>query len=347
MRALVVCPGRGSYGRGTLGILQDRSPEAAAVIDACDGWRQDHGRTLLRHLDAEPAFRGSLHVAGQHASLLTFAASLADLAELDRERLEVVGVVGNSLGWYTALAAAGALPLEDAVELVDTMGHYQADGALGVQVMTALVGGDGQPDPELRQAVDDAIAAARLVGAGAWGAIDLGSHAVIGADSEGARVLEERLPKLTRGERTFPVRLPLHSAFHTPLLEPTSARAREDLAHLGFRAPDVPLIDGRGMVFRPRWADPEALRDYTLGHQVTRPFDFHRALVTALHHTGPDVIVLLGPGNSLGGPSSRILLWEGWGGCRTREQLDARQATDPLLLSFGVSLQRQRLVRPT
>jgi len=345
MRTLVVCPGRGSYGRATLGILQDRSEPAAAIIDACEAWRADHGRPLLRHLDNEPAFRGALHVAGQHASLLTFAASLADLAELDRERFEVVGVVGNSLGWYTALAAAGALPLDHAIELVDTMGQYQASGALGVQIMTSLVDEHDRPDPALREAVDDALAAARLSGAGAWWSIDLGSHAVLGADAPGARILEERLPRLTRGERSFPLRLPLHSAFHTPLLEPTAERARQDLAHLDFRAPDVPLVDGRGTVFRPRWADRRELRDYTLGHQVTRPFDFHQALVTALHHTGAQAIVLLGPGNSLGGPVSRMLVWDGWSGCRTRTQLDDRQASAaPLLLSFGVRLQRKRLV---
>lgn len=345
MRALIVCPGRGSYGRNTLGILQDRSPAAAAVVDACDAWRTRHNRTLLRHLDAEPAFRGALHVAGQHASLLTFAASMADLADLDRERFEVVGVVGNSLGWYTALAAAGALSLEHAIELVDSMGAYQADGAIGAQIMTTLVDEQGQRDPDLRRAVDAALAAARESGAGAWWSIDLGSHAVLGADAEGVRVLEQRLPKLERGSRTFPVRLPLHSAFHTPLLQATSDRARRELAHLSFRAPSVPLIDGRGRVFRPGWASSEALRDYTLGHQVTRRFDFHTALITALQHTGADVVVMLGPGNSLGGPVSRALVWEGWAGCATRPAFDARQAAQPLLLSFGITPQRSALIR--
>lgn len=346
-RALIVCPGRGSYGRGTLGILQDRSPGATAVIDACDAWREAHGRPLLRHLDAEPTFRGAFHVAGEHASLLTFAASLADLAELDRERFQVVGVVGNSLGWYTALVAAGALDVQDGIALVDTMGAYQAEGVIGGQVMTALVDETGLPDPALRAAVEDALRQVRADGGAAWWSIDLGSHAVLGADAAGMKGLEQHLPTLSRGERSFPVRLPLHSAFHTPLLEATRARAARDLASLGFRAPVVPLIDGRGVVFRPGWADPALLRDYTLGHQIVAPFHFATALRTALQHTAPDVVVLLGPGNSLGGPVSRLLTWEGWGGVRSRADLDARQASDPLLLSFGVRLQRERLVGPT
>ncbi|MFK7931583.1 MAG: ACP S-malonyltransferase [Myxococcota bacterium] len=344
-RALIVAPGRGSYGRGTLGILKDRSPEATAIIDECDEARGRAGRTLLRHLDAEPSFRGALHVAGHNASLLTFAASLCDWVELDREAYEVVGVCGNSMGWYTALAATGALPLADAIELVDTMGAYQEEGVIGGQIMTALTVEGVTPDPELRAAVDAAIQTARTAGAGAWWSIDLGSHAVLGADADGLKILEAELPKIDAGARTFPIRLPLHSAFHTPLLGPTSERAQVDLQHLAFQAPNVPLTDGRGLVFRPRWADPQALQAYTLGAQVTEPYDFYTGLESALSHCGADVIVLLGPGNALGGPVSRALQRMGWAGLRDRASFDARQAEDPVLLSFGIAPQRARLVR--
>jgi hypothetical protein len=83
------------------------------------------------------------------------------------------------------------------------------------------------------------------------------------------------------------------------------------------------------------------LASYTLGHQVTEPYDFTKSLRTALRHLGPEVVVLLGPGNSLGGPSARILVWEGWRGWRDRDAFDEAQTEDPFLLSFGVSLQRR------
>jgi [acyl-carrier-protein] S-malonyltransferase len=344
-RALLVCPGRGSYGRASLGSLRDRSPAARAVVEACDAYREGLGRPAVSALDAEETFRGTRHVAGEHASLLTFACSLADRAELDPERFEVVGVCGNSMGWYTALVASGSLPLQDGIRLVETMAAYQAGHVVGGQIMTPLAHPDGTPDPARREAVEAALAGARAAGARAFWSIDLGSYAVLGADDAGLAHLAKALPGETRGERTFPVRLPLHSAFHTPLLAETSARARTELSDLPFEAPQVPLVDGRGMVFRPTWADPVALRDYTLGHQVTRPYHFHRGLLTALHHTGAEVVVLLGPGNSLGGPVVQALLREGWHGIRDRDALDACQrGPDPLVLSFGVALQRRRLV---
>lgn len=343
MRTLIVCPGRGSYDRAGLGQLQDRSEAARAVIARCDAWRASVGEPTISELDAAEAYRTTLHVAGEHASLLTFACSLADLADLDLERHEIVGVTGNSMGFYTALAAAGALSLDDAIRLVDTMGRYQRGNVLGGQLLYPVCDEQWRADPQRLAAVEGALEAARAAGYGAWWSIRLGGHAVLGADREGLRALMANLPPIETPTRTFPLQLPLHSAFHTPLMAGTSERARAELHDLAFRAPDVPLIDGRGHVFRPRWTDPVALADYTLGHQVVEAYDLTVAVRAALHHCAPDRVVVLGPGNSLGGPLARILVGDGWGGVRDRGGFDARQAADPLLLSFGLPPQRRLL----
>lgn len=345
MRALIVCPGRGSYERTSLGSLKNRSDAANLVLDACDAHRTRAGRPPVRELDAADAYKSSLHVAGEHASLLTFACGMADLAELS-ERFRVVGVLGNSMGFYTALAASGALPLADAVALVDTMGVYQEGNVLGGQVLHPISDEEWRADPARRAGVDEVLASIVAEGHVAEWSIDLGGYAVLGGDAAGVKALLERLPKETRGGRTFPVQLPLHSAFHTSLMQATSARAFDELGGLGWRAPDVPLIDGRGYVFRPRWADPGALRDYTLGHQVVRPFDFTKAVHTALHHCAPDVVVALGPGNALGGPLARTLVAAHWRNVRTRDAFEQAQKSSPILLSFGVPEQRDLLVGP-
>jgi len=344
-RALVVCPGRGSYGRDSLGSLAGRSADVDALLDACDAYREAHGRPTVRSLDAEASYRTTRHVAGEHASLLTFACAMADFAELNREGFEVVGVTGNSMGWYTALAASGALSLPDAIRLVDTMGAYQQGQVIGGQVLlpcSSDVSFGVLDDPAKVAAIDDVLARCRAAGHAADWSIRLGGYGVLGADKEGVRFLLENLPKETRGARTFPVQLPMHSAFHTALLQATSERARIDLGDLAYRAPEVPLIDGRGTVFRPLHADPAELAEYTLGHQVVAPYDFTRAVLTALRHTGADVVVALGPGNSLGGPLARILVAAGWTGMRTMDDLPTQES--PVLLSFGVRKQRAQLV---
>lgn len=341
-RVVIVCPGRGSYDRASLGQLQERSEAAAAVIRVCDNHRASLGRPTLTALDAAERYSARQHVAGEHASLLTFGCGLADLAEL-REDFEVVGVTGNSMGWYTALAASGALSLQDAVTLVETMGSYQEGHVIGGQLLYPVSAPDWSPCPKRLRAVEDAIETVRGQGHAAHWSIRLGGFAVLGADADGLRALMQTLPEETRGSRTFPLQLPLHSAFHTPLLAETSARAFQDLSHLGFQRPRVPLIDGRGHVHSPWSADLDALRDYTLGHQVTETYDFDAAILTALHYTGADALVLLGPGNSLGGPAARLLVQDGWGGCANRSQFEALQAERPSLLSFGVPTQRELL----
>lgn len=343
-RALVVCPGRGSYERRSLGSLADRGDAANVWLDASDAWRRQHDRPTIRELDAADTYRATRHVAGEHASLLTFACSIADLTDINPDRFDIVGVCGNSMGWYTALAASGALPPEDAIELIDTMGAYQHRNVVGGQILYPYWGADWQVDPTYARSINHAMAAIRADGHVADWSIDLGGFAVLGADAAGVKRLLSDLPPIERGDRTFPIQLPMHSAFHTELMQPASDRARHDMPHLRFRAPDVPLIDGRGVTFKPHWASPGELAAYTLGHQVVRPYDFTTSLRTALRATAPDVVITLGPGNALGGPSARILCREGWRGIRSRADFDAHQNERPLLLSFGVSKQRELLV---
>ena len=332
-RVLIVCPGRGSYGRNSLGYLKDRpQPQLDAL-------RSARGRPTITELDSAEQFRSRLHLAGEHASLLTYACSTADSGDLDPERYEVVGVTGNSLGFYTALAVAGALPHDQAAELIETMGELQIDNIIGGQLLYPIWDEDWKPSAEYEAAIERAIAKVEATGARAEWSIRLGGTAVLGADETGLRILEAELPKVQRGERSFPLRLPLHSAFHTSLMAETSAKAKAALAHLEFQAPadvNIPLIDGRGYVHRPGWADPVALREYTLGAQITETYDFSAALHSALNHCAPDMVVCLGPGNALGGPVAQLLVAAGWRGIDSKEKLARAQEADPVLAAFGV-----------
>ena len=335
LRALLVCPGRGSYGRAQLGSL----PVGHPIVAALDRVRAGLGRPMLSALDRAPEYTPRLHVAGEHASLLTFACTAVDLAAIDRSRFDIVGVTGNSMGWYTALYAAGALDLDGAARLIETLGHYQADRVVGGQLMYPLVDDDWRPSADYTAAV-----AAALDHPGVHVSIRLGGTAVLGGDADGLGHARKVLPAIERGGQRYPAQLPLHSAFHTPLMSATGARARADLADLPIRAPSVTLIGGDGAVHRP-WADPAALWRYTLGAQIVEPFDFTRAIATALGELGPDVVLLPGPGDSLGGPIGQILVAQRWRGLGDRAGFLAMQSGDqPILLAMHRPDQRARVV---
>ena len=342
LRAIVLCPGRGTYQRDSLGSLQGLSSPALQVFDQA---RAAAGRPTPSELDASPRFSPRQHVAGEHASTLPAACSLAALDQLDPDKIQGVAACGNSMGWYTALGFAGALPMEDCARLIDTMGWWQAaeeHGVVGGQVVYPMVDEQWRLDPARSAAVLAALAAVPEL----YPSIHLGGQAVLGGTEAALAAAKEHLPTFEQGGLEFPLRLPLHSAFHTPLMAATAARAARELADLGWRAPSIPLIDGAGRTWRPRWADPAALRDYTLGPQVTQVFDFSAMLRTALGEYGADVVILPGPGSNLGGAVAQVMIASGWQGLRGKDDfVDRQRSARPLLLSLRWPDQRKLAVR--
>jgi len=348
-RVAVVCPGRGTYGRPELGILTDPRRGASAVRDEfvkrADRWRAAIGRKSVSELDAADRF-GSEHLKGENAAALIFTSGAVDFASL-ADDLDVVCVCGNSMGWYTALHVSGAFSFDDGLRLSDTMGGFQAsEGVIGGQVIVPVVDEDWRPDPVLAESVDGAVEQVNRDGHQAWTSIRLGGYRVLAGDLDGVRLLLQSLPRQQVGEREYPFQLLGHSAFHTPLMAGTSRRAHESLSDLPWRAPSVNLIDGRGHVFRPYTARGEELRDYTFSHQVTRQYDFTTSLRVALREFAPDALVLLGPGETLGGAIGQILVEEGWSGIRSKADFIARQkGEDPILYAMGRPDQRVAIAR--
>ncbi|RME71806.1 MAG: hypothetical protein D6776_09685, partial [Planctomycetota bacterium] len=136
IRAAIVCPGRGSYGRTELGSLSAAraagpSPRLDAMLAALDERRAARGLEPLLALDTAPRFSARTHLRADNASALILAGAAADLDLVEEavrtRRIEPVVVCGNSLGWYTALWVAGALDTARAARLVDTMAALQVE----------------------------------------------------------------------------------------------------------------------------------------------------------------------------------------------------------------------------
>jgi acyl transferase domain-containing protein len=336
-RALVLCPGRGSYGRTELGTLQGRP---SAFLDAFDAHRAALGRPTVRELDAAERYSAKLHIAGEHASILTAGYTLSDVEAIDPGKLAVVGICGNSMGWYTALVAAGALDAADGATLVETMGAFQTGNVIGGQILYPVVDDDWRPDPRLQAVVDDAVADIEDLH---W-SIRLGGQAVLGGSDAALKAAGARLPALERGSARFPLKLPLHSAFHTPLLSGTREKAGPALDGLRWSTPRVPLVDGQGTVWPAGWADPAGIRAWTLGDQIDRCFDFSAMIEAALGELGPEVVVLPGPGSNLGGAVAQVMIRLGWQGIRSKADFLARQKADPIVLAMGRDDQRPMVV---
>ena len=165
--------------------------------------------------------------------------------------------------------------------------------------------------------------------------IHLGGYAVLAGTRAGLAILSEQLEPVQQGRVTYPFRLAQHGPYHTPLVEETSRAARTLLKDLRFRQPEVELIDGLGRRHTPWGASPEALREYTLGAQVTDTYDFTRSLEVALLEHAPDQLIATGPGNTLGGVCAQILIKNRLRGVDSREAFQRVQdGPVPVLVSL-------------
>jgi hypothetical protein len=101
------------------------------------------------------------------------------------------------------------------------------------------------------------------------------------------------------------------------------------------------MIDGRGHVWRPFAAGRAALHDYTFVAQILETYDFTCAIQVAVREYAPDRIVLLGPGDTLGGAIAQALIAIGWRGLRSKADFQEAQASSaPFLLAMGREDQR-------
>ncbi len=336
--ALVVAPGRGSYGPAELGYLARHHGARGADVARFDAVRAAAGQTALTALDGAAGFDPALHLAGDHAAPLIYAAGWCDFLAIDRARWDIVAVTGNSMGWYSALACGGAVSGDDGFAIANAMGVNSGRHGPGGQLLVPLVDADWHPVPGLRDAILHMVAAiAARPGHAAALSIDLGGVLVLAGDAAGLAALAAELPA---APGRVPVVLPGHGPFHTPLMQASADAARAALAPALFGAPALPLIDGRGHVWRPLASDRAMLWDYTLGHQILAPYDFAAALRVAVREYAPDRIILLGPGDSMGAPVAQILIGMGWHGLGSKADFSAAQAADPLVLAMGRPAQR-------
>jgi malonyl CoA-acyl carrier protein transacylase len=336
--ALIVCPGRGTYGKAELGYLKRFHADKGDLIGSFDRLRAERGRPTISELDGAERFSPALHTRGDIASPLIFTASYADYLAIDRARYDVAAAIGNSMGWYTALAVAGTVGAEQGFRIIDAMGENSRAGEPGGQVLLTLVDEDWREIPGLReQVLALALAIGVRAGCKLHVSIDLGGMLVFAGNETGLAALLAEAPPTPGRE---PLRLVNHGPFHTPLMQGSSDRAMEQIPADWFGSPAVPMVDGRGHIWRPFASDAGAVHHYTFATQILETYDFTRAVQVAVKEYAPDRIILLGPGDTLGGAIAQALIAIQWRGLRSKAEFQEMQATEPFLISMGREVQR-------
>jgi [acyl-carrier-protein] S-malonyltransferase len=203
-------------------------------------------------------------------------------------------VAGHSLGEYSALVAAGALTLADALPLVRFRAQAMQEAVpVGTGAMAAILGLDAEA---VRAGCAEAAAASGQV----CEAVNFNDpkQTVIAGSKSGVETGCELL-KAKGAKRALP--LPVSAPFHSSLMKPAAERLREKLASVWIAAPRIPVVNNID-VAAP--TDAAAIRD-ALYRQAFGPVRWVE-VVQALRARGLTHLIECGPGKVLAGMVKRI-----------------------------------------
>jgi [acyl-carrier-protein] S-malonyltransferase len=283
-------PGQGSQKVGMGRALSDAFPVAQAVFAEAD---QALGYRLSRLCFEGPEEELTLTTNAQPAILTTSIAALRVLRQETDLRPSVVA--GHSLGEYSALVAADALQLADAVRVVHLRGKLMQEAvAPGVGAMAAIL---GLSRAEVEAACADAglsdggeiVSAANLNGGGQ----------VVIAGHKGAVERACAAAKQRGAKRAVP--LNVSAPFHCALMQPAADRLAAALAEIAVRAPSVPVVTN---VEAAPNQDAERVRGL-LVRQMTAPVRWEES-IERIAAMGVADAIEVGAGSVLAGLVKRI-----------------------------------------
>ena len=281
MRIAFVFPGQGSQSVGMLaGFAGNAAVEnVLARADAALGFS-------LTGLIAEgPAEALSLTVNTQPAMLASSVAFYKAWRAAGGRTPDVMA--GHSLGEYSALCAAGAFTLEDAVKLVRFRAEAMQNAVpVGVGGMAAII---GLRDEDVLAACEEAR------GEGAVEAVNFNAPGQVVIAGEKAALRKAIECAKARGCRRA-IELPVSAPFHSSLLAPAGEKLAARLAEIDVKSPSVPVIANVDVEVH---AEPDAIRT-ALARQASSAVQWVRT-IERMKAEGVTDVVECGPGKVLTG----------------------------------------------
>lgn len=170
----------------------------------------------------------------KHTQPAILTTSIAVFRVLEQRGLAFDFVAGHSLGEWTALVAAGALSLRDAVRLTHLRGTYMQEAVpVGQGAMAAIMGLDlakVKAVCEKASAPGEPVEPANLNGGGQ---IVISGHTA---------AVDRAIPEAKATGAKIAKKLAVSAPFHCSLMQPAADRLAAALAEVMVTAPKVPVV---------------------------------------------------------------------------------------------------------
>ncbi len=283
-----VFPGQGSQAVGMLNAWGDHAAVRETLAEASDALGEDIGKLIAE------GPKEALDLTTNTQPVMLTAGVACWRAWLAETGLKPAAVAGHSLGEYTALVAAGALTLKDALPLVRFRAQAMQEAVpVGTGGMAAILGLDAEAvKAGCAQAASDVGEAVEAVN------FNDPKQIVIAGTKAGVEKACEAL-KAAGAKRALP--LPVSAPFHSSLMKPAAERLKEKLAATPFALPQIPVVNNIDVAVVN---DADALRD-ALYRQAFGPVRWVET-IQALKARGLTHVIECGPGKVLAGMVKRI-----------------------------------------
>jgi [acyl-carrier-protein] S-malonyltransferase len=283
-----VFPGQGSQAVGMLDVWGDHPAVRDTLAEANDAL----GENIADLIAQGP--KESLDLTTNTQPVMLTAGVACWRAWLAEGGATPAVVAGHSLGEYTALVAAGALSLKDALPLVRFRAQAMQEAVpVGSGGMAAILGMDAEAVKagcaEAAAAVGEPVEAVNFN--------DPKQTVIAGTKAAVEKACE--LLKAAGAKRALS--LPVSAPFHSSLMKPAAERLKEKLLDTPFAAPSIALINNIDVAVVDQ---ADAMRD-ALYRQAFGPVRWVET-IQAMKARGLTHVIECGPGKVLAGMVKRI-----------------------------------------
>ncbi len=199
-------------------------------------------------------------------------------------------VAGHSLGEFSALVAAGALPFENGLQLVSKRAQaMQKACETEPSTMAAILGLDDEVVEEVCQGINDIVVPANY---------NCPGQIVISGSMKG---IDEAVEQLSAKGAKRALKLAVGGAFHSPLMQPAQVELANAINDTAFAEPVCPVYQN---VDASPYTDPELIKKNLIA-QLTNPVRWTQTVKNMLAD-GATSFTEVGPGKVLQGLIKKV-----------------------------------------